>query len=237
MHGLYTDNRLSAQFNGERVRLLKQSATANVMVFMSASSDHVTGLAGLTLTITASKNGGAFASISPVVTDRGSGWYSLALTVAHTDTLGDFVLHVTATNADASDMLDRVVAVDYTDAYAFGLSRIDAAVTTRAVAGDAMTLTAGYDPAKSAAKAGDAMALTTGERSNVVAALLDLADAIETGFTLRQALRVIAAAVGGKVSGSGTGTEVFRDIADLKNRITATVDSSGNRTAITVDAA
>lgn len=37
-------------------------------------------------------------------------------------------------------------------------------------------------------------------------------------------------------SGAGTGTEVFRDINDTKNRVTATVDSSGNRTAITRDA-
>ena len=67
---------------------LKQSAAYNRMILMVAASDHVAGLAGLTLTITASKNGGAFASIAPVVTDRGAGWYSLALTAAMTAGIG-----------------------------------------------------------------------------------------------------------------------------------------------------
>lgn len=92
------------------MRQLKQSTAANVMVFMTDSTDHVTGKASLTLTITASKDGGAFASISPTVTERGSGWYSLALTTSHTDTLGDLALHVTATGADPTDLLCRVSA-------------------------------------------------------------------------------------------------------------------------------
>ncbi len=67
-------------------------------------------------------------------------------------------------------------------------------------------------------------------------ALLDRANGIETGLTLRQAFRLVSSVLFGKVSGGGTGTEVFRDFGDTKARITATVDSSGNRTAITRDA-
>lgn len=59
--------------------------------------------------------------------------------------------------------------------------------------------------------------------------------AIESGWTTKTLLRVFAAVLAGKVSGAGTGTEVFRDINDTKNRVTATTDSSGNRTAITLD--
>ena len=92
------------------MRLLKQSTAANVMVFMTDSADHVTGKTGLTLTITASKDGAAFASISPTVTDRGNGWYNLALTTSHTDTMGDLAVHVTATGADPTDFLCRVSA-------------------------------------------------------------------------------------------------------------------------------
>lgn len=89
----------------------------------------------------------------------------------------------------------------------------------------------------SPAATGDAMALTSGERSTLAAAILDLADAIETGLTPRQAFRLIAAGIVGKLSGAGTSTEVFRNaVADSKARITATVDSSGNRSAITTDA-
>lgn len=67
-------------------------------------------------------------------------------------------------------------------------------------------------------------------------ALLDRSAGVETGLTLRQALRLTLAALAGKVSGAGSGTEVFRNaIADSKDRITATVDVDGNRTAITTD--
>lgn len=106
------------------MRELKQSTAATVMVFITDSADHVTGKTGLTLTITASKAGGAFASISPVVTERGTGWYSVALTAAHTDTLGDLALHITASGADPADVLSRVIAFDPQDAVRLGLSAL-----------------------------------------------------------------------------------------------------------------
>lgn len=90
--------------------LLKQSTNRNVEVLMIDASDNVTGKTGLTLTITASKDGGAFGSISPTVTELSSGWYSLALTSAHTNTLGDLALHITGTGANATDIRDQVVA-------------------------------------------------------------------------------------------------------------------------------
>jgi hypothetical protein len=68
------------------------------------------------------------------------------------------------------------------------------------------------------------------------AALMDLANGIETGITPRQALRLVLAASAGKLSGAATTTIVIRNVGDSKDRITATVDSSGNRSAVTVDA-
>ena len=73
------------------------------------------------------------------------------------------------------------------------------------------------------------MALTAA----AVDAILD--DAIEGSLTLRQALRIILAAAAGKLSGAATTTVVVRDQADTKNRISATVDADGNRSAVTVD--
>jgi len=73
------------------------------------SSTTGNGLAGLTLAVTLSKAGGAFASISPTVTDRGNGWYSIALTASHTDTLGDLVVRATATGAQAAERILNVV--------------------------------------------------------------------------------------------------------------------------------
>lgn len=68
----------------------------------------------------------------------------------------------------------------------------------------------------------------------------EIADAIwdevmEGTRTARQFMRGWASALLGKLSGGGTATEVFRDIDDTKDRITATVDASGNRSAITLD--
>lgn len=78
--------------------------------------------------------------------------------------------------------------------------------------------------------------LDTGERVAAADALLDRADAIETGMTLRQAHRLATALLGGEVSGARTGTEVFRNaVADTKTRATVTVDSSGNRSAVSTD--
>jgi hypothetical protein len=68
------------------------------------------------------------------------------------------------------------------------------------------------------------------------AALMDLANGIETSITPRQALRLILAASAGKLSGAATTTIVIRNVGDSKDRLTATVDSSGNRSAVTVDA-
>lgn len=87
------------------MRKAKKGVAKNVMVFMTDSTDHISGKTGLTLTVTLSKDGAAFNSISPTVTERGSGWYNLALTTSHLDTLGDAVLHITSTGADPSDIL------------------------------------------------------------------------------------------------------------------------------------
>ena len=66
-------------------------------------------------------------------------------------------------------------------------------------------------------------------------ALLDRSNGVETSHTLRQSLRLMLAALAGKLSGAATTTVTIRDVNDSKNRITATVDSDGNRTAITED--
>lgn len=74
-------------------------------------------------------------------------------------------------------------------------------------------------------------ALTAGERNSIADAYLDRASAID-GKTPRQALQYTAATVAGKLSGSQTNTETFVGIDGVTTRVTITVDSSGNRTAI-----
>lgn len=53
------------------------------------------------------------------------------------------------------------------------------------------------------------------------------------GLGIIAALRIIAAACAGEVSGAGTGTEVFKGLDGSTTRLTVAADASGNRTACT----
>jgi len=64
-----------------------------------------------------------------------------------------------------------------------------------------------------------------------------LDEVVEGTLTFRQIQRIVLATLSGKSAGGGTATITFRDNADSKNRISATVDANGNRTAITLDGA
>jgi hypothetical protein len=55
------------------------------------------------------------------------------------------------------------------------------------------------------------------------------------GYSLEEALKVALAALAGKASGLAGTNAIFRAADDSKARITATVDSDGNRTAVTID--
>jgi hypothetical protein len=66
-------------------------------------------------------------------------------------------------------------------------------------------------------------------------AILRLATTVEGTLDVGEVLRIMLAALAGQASGGGTTSIAFRDQADTKDRISATVDSSGNRSAVTVD--
>jgi hypothetical protein len=59
--------------------------------------------------------------------------------------------------------------------------------------------------------------------------------AIEGAYSAEEILRLMSAVLAGKVSGAAGTAITFRDLDDTKNRITATVDSDGNRTTVTKD--
>ena len=59
-------------------------------------------------------------------------------------------------------------------------------------------------------------------------------EVVEGSYTLRHYLRLFAAMLLGKAGGGGTSTVVFRDTADSKDRISMTVDTDGNRTAVSL---
>jgi hypothetical protein len=62
------------------------------------------------------------------------------------------------------------------------------------------------------------------------------AELLESGYSAGDIMRVMSAALAGEVSGAGTATVTIRDIADTTDRIVASVDGTGNRTAVTLDA-
>ena len=67
----------------------------------------------------------------------------------------------------------------------------------------------------------------------------DIADAVlgaavEGSYTLEQLLQLMEGVLFGKASGGGTTTVTFRNLSDTGNRVVATVDSNGNRSAVTL---
>lgn len=60
-------------------------------------------------------------------------------------------------------------------------------------------------------------------------------EVVDGSTTFRQSVRLQNSAAGGKISGAATTTVVIRDLADSKDRVSATVDADGNRSAVTRD--
>jgi hypothetical protein len=149
--------------------LLKQSTARSVVVLLIDSADHVTGKTGLTLTLAASKDGAAFATITPTVTELSYGFYKLALTSTHTDTLGDLALHVTATGADPTDTVYQVVA----DLPGASVASVSGAVGS--VTGAVGSVTTGVTVTTNNDKTG--YALTSGERNSISDVVWDEATA------------------------------------------------------------
>lgn len=86
--------------------LVQQSTTQLALkFFLTASSDHITGLTGATATVTISKEGAAFASPAGAVTEIANGWYKVAANATDTNTLGEILLHATAASADPCDLI------------------------------------------------------------------------------------------------------------------------------------
>ena len=71
--------------------------------------------------------------------------------------------------------------------------------------------------------------------SDEIAAKMASSEVIEGTYTLKDAIRIILAFAAGKVSGGGTSSIKFRSTGDDVDRIQATVDAYGNRTAVTLN--
>lgn len=142
------------------------------------------------------------------VVEAGLGWYWYQASATEVNTLGALMLVVNKTDVYADASIVQVVAVDPNNATTYGLTNLDAAITSRLASADYEDL--------------DTM--------------LDAADTIEADVTLRVLLRLLGSYAAGKLGGARNGTETFYAIGSaVKARITSTNDSNGNRTAIVVD--
>lgn len=106
------------------------------------------------------------------------------------------------------------------------------AITATAIASDAITA------AKIATDAIDADAIKADAVTKIQAGLSTFNPAstiVEGSTTWVQSARLWNAALFGESNGLDTTTAHYRDIADTKNRITATVDPDGNRSSVTLD--
>lgn len=71
---------------------------------------------------------------------------------------------------------------------------------------------------------------------DAIKAKTDLVPGTQDGYTFAETILLMAAVLLGKASGLATTTAVYRSLDDVHDRITATVDGDGNRTAVTRDA-
>ena len=159
-------------------------------------------------------------------------------TIAGRDGIGEFEVLATDLNTGVASVVGAVGSVTGSVGSVVGLSaaNLDVAVSTRLATA---SYTAPLDAAATRAALGMAAANldtqlgalpTAAENATAV-----LDEIIEAALSLRQAMRLCIAAMGGKASGLETTTAIYRDSADTKDRITATVDANGNRTAVTLD--
>jgi hypothetical protein len=67
---------------------------------MVDSTDHIAGKAGLSPTVTISKNGAAFGAPAGAIAEIGSGWYRIAGNATDSNTVGSLLVHAAAGGAD-----------------------------------------------------------------------------------------------------------------------------------------
>ena len=100
------------------MRVIKQGSTPTILFLLVSSTNHVSGLAtGATPVVYIGKGAsgtGALSTNTATAVDTANlpGWYRLALTATETNSIGDLVVHASATGADDTDRLFYVESND-----------------------------------------------------------------------------------------------------------------------------
>lgn len=108
--------------------ILKQSTIYNRQFLMVLSSDHVSPATGKTVAVELGKAGAAGGAAAGAVSEVDSsglpGIYNVSLTVVDTNTVGDLVIHCTASGCDNTDFVDQVQTTIFTDLTISGTGRV-----------------------------------------------------------------------------------------------------------------
>jgi len=131
---------------------LRYNQSTEIDFFMPDDSDPWSGKTGLTnITVQHKKQGqSSFTTLSsPTITEIGNGWYKLSVPTALVDTYGFLVIRFSATGAKTQQQQYQVVAFNPYDPNGLGLSRLDAAVSSRMPSGNVTVggYASGQDPA------------------------------------------------------------------------------------------
>lgn len=224
--------------HGWDMTLLKLAgADAAITWSIRETSSNLTHILGTALTETAGQIAAAFKQFFDVGTPTGTMKaitnVVTATNLTNAPTSGDLTATMKlSVNAEADTAIsDAALATAANLAIVAGYLDTEVASILAAVDTEIATLVAELAkvPKSDAAVSWNATAL---------AAIGDAAhdEVVEGSLTHRQITRLVLAALAGKLNGAATVTVNIRDNADTKNRIVATVDADGNRSAVTLDA-
>jgi len=230
------------------MNILKQSTAATIKFgpFID-DTDGKTAETGLTIAqadIRLSKNGGDFAQTNNTAgaTHDENGYYDIPLNATDTGTLGRLRVAVSKSGAlpvwqdflvVTANVYDTLCSTDSLDVNVTSLAD-DVITAAKFDESTAFPLTSADSSTTRVARVG-AGGDTLETLSDEIAAKMASSEVIEGTYTLKDAIRIILAFAAGKVSGGGTSSIKFRSTGDDVDRIQATVDSSGNRTAVTLN--
>lgn len=176
-----------------------------------------------------SKDGGAFANLATLPSANPASSRAVMIDLSASEMTADNIV-IQCVDASGAEWCDQLINLQTT------ASQLDDLATAANLA----TLAGYVDTEVAAIKAKTDNLPASPAATGDIPSAATIADAVhdevvDGTITFRQSIRLANSALGGKASGLNTTTAVYRDLADTKDRISATVDADGNRTAVTRD--
>lgn len=176
-----------------------------------------------------SKDGGAFANLATLPSANPASGRAVMIDLSASEMTADNIV-IQCVDASGAEWCDQLINLQTTAAQ---LDDLATAANLAVVAGYLDTEIAAIKAKTDLIPAAPAAVGDIVSASTIADAVWD--EAVDSTITARQSIRLANSALGGKASGLNTTTAVYRDLADTKDRISATVDADGNRTAVTRD--